>query len=154
MTGWPSGSPQNVPVGPSAPATPETTFQPGSILTSAKSLPMPAFQLFATVPIFANVTRRLLSSTGLTRVTTCITTSLPPATQWPAVPMYCETPSVKMKFIVQPCGAIMQPPAETAVSETPEVDAAGGEVPRQLSTTCCCSVSSILTPSRPAASTR
>src|SRR5688572_22855483 len=115
---------------------------------------MPEFQLFATCPIAASVTRIEPSSTGLTRDATCITTVLPPATQWPAVPMYFETPSVKMKFIVQPCGAIMQPPAETAVSETPEVDAAGGEVPRQLSSTCCCSVSSTSTPSRPAASTR
>src|SRR5918996_5063109 len=138
MTGCPSGSPQKTPVGPSAPPTPDTTGQPGSILTSAKSLPMPAFQLFATCPIAASVTSTVLSSTGLTRVATCITTVLPPWTQWPAVPMYFEVPSVKMKFIVPPCGATMHPPAETAVTETPAVETEGGEVPRQFTSSCCC----------------
>src|SRR5918996_5263365 len=114
MTGCPSGSPQKTPVGPSAPPTPETTGQPGSIFTSAKSRPIPAFQLLATCPIAASVTSIEPSSTGLTRLATCITTVRPPATQWPAVPMYFETPSVKTKFIVQPCGEIMQPPADTA----------------------------------------
>src|SRR5918992_1925614 len=153
MTGCPSGSPQKTPVGPSAPPTPETTGQPGSILTIAKSLPMPAFQLFATCPIAASVTRMVPSSTGLTRDATCITTVLPPWTQWPAVPMKFEVPFVKMKFIVHPCGATMQPPAETACTDTPDVEADGGEVPRQFSSSCCSGESATSTPSRPAAST-
>src|SRR5919108_1647925 len=152
MTGCPRGSPQKTPVGPSAPPTPETTAQLGSILTRAKSLPIPAFQLFATLPMSASVTRSVLGSTGLTRVATCATTLRPPATQWPAVPMYFEAPSVKTKFSVQPWGAIMHPPAETAVAETGEAD--GGEVPRQLTSSCCCGESATWTPSGPAATTR
>ena len=41
------------------------------------------------------------------------------STQWRAVPTYCEEPSVKMKFAVQPAGATMQPPAETPGLCTP-----------------------------------
>src|ERR671923_3099343 len=127
MTGWPTGSPQKTPVGPSAPATPGTTLKPGSIFTSAKSRPIPAFQLFTTEPIAASVTMTL--SVGSTRAPICAMTVLPLPAQWPAVPMYFEVPSVKTKFIVHPWGAIMHPPAETAVSETPDVDTDGGDVP-------------------------
>src|SRR5688500_18922428 len=111
MTGWPTGSPQNTPVGPRAPATPDTTFQPGSILTRAKSLPMPALARFTVLPMAASVTMGS-ESVGSTRVATCITTV--PEAQWPAVPMYFEAPSVKTKFMLQAAGYTMQPPADTA----------------------------------------
>src|ERR687896_413931 len=130
MTGWPTGSPQKTPVGPNAPAIPGTTLKLGSICTSAKSLPMPAFQLFTTEPIAARVTKTV--SVGSTRVATCAITVFPLPAQCPAVPMYDEAPSVKTKFIVQPLGETMQAPALTAVVETPSVPAYGGAVPRQL----------------------
>src|ERR671922_262017 len=84
MTGWPTGSPQKTPVGPRAPATPGTTLKPGSIFTSAKSFPMPLFQLFTVVPIAASVTMTV--SVGSTRVATCAMTVLPFPAQWPAFP--------------------------------------------------------------------
>src|SRR4051812_32082480 len=117
MTGWPTGSPQKTPVGPSAPAIAGTTLNVGAIFTSAKSLPIPLFQLFTTVPIAASVTTT--ESVGSTRVPTCAITLSPLDPQWPAVPMYFDEPSVKTKFMVQASGATMQAPAETAVAETP-----------------------------------
>lgn len=88
----------------------------GSILTSAKSFPIPWFQLDTTEPIAASVTIVLV---GSTRVATCAITVLPFPAQWPAVPMYFDVPSVKTKFIVQPDGETMQVPADTALTETP-----------------------------------
>src|SRR6187455_2825711 len=108
MTGWPTGSPQKTPVGPSAPAIAGTTLKPALIFTSAKSLPIPLFQLFTTVPIAASETTT--ESVGSTRVPTCAITVLPLEPQWPAVPMYLDEPSVKTKFMVQAAGATMQVP--------------------------------------------
>ena len=59
---------------------------------------------------------------GSSRVATCAITVAPFPAQWPAVPMYQDVESLKMKFIVQPDGETMQVPADTAVSETPEVE--------------------------------
>src|SRR5919199_2018024 len=133
MTGWPTGSPQKTPVGPSAPATPGTTAKPGSIFTSAKSFPIPLFQLFTVVPIAASVTRTV--SVGSTRVPIWAMTVLPLPEQWPAVPMYFDVPSVKTKFIVHPLGETMQVPALTAVVETPSVAPDAGRGPRQTGLT-------------------
>src|SRR3954449_8206004 len=116
MTGWPTGSPQNTPVGPRAPAIAGTTLKLGEIFTSAKSLPIPLFQLFTTEPIAASVTTT--ESVGSTRVPICAITVLPLDPQCPAVPMYFDEPLVKTKFMVQPSGATMQVPADTAVAET------------------------------------
>src|SRR4051794_23031838 len=59
-------------------------------------------------------------TTPIVVVSSCIVTSWPMrSTQWRAVPTYCETPSVKMKFAVQPYGATMQPPADTPGDCTP-----------------------------------
>jgi hypothetical protein len=57
----------------------------GSILTSAKSFPMPWFQLATVVPIAASVTMSV--SVGSTRVATSAITRLPFPAQCPAVPM-------------------------------------------------------------------
>src|SRR5919198_5598328 len=130
MTGWPTGSRQRTPVGPSAPAIPDITLKAGSIFTSPKSFPMPWFHDFATVPIFASVTKTV--SVGSTRTAIWAMTVRPPATQWPAVPMYFDVPSVNTKFIVQPLGETMQVPAATAVGDTPSAPTYGGAVAQQL----------------------
>ena len=127
---------------------PGTTLKAGSIFTSAKSLPMPAFQLLATVPIAASVTTVFV---GSTRVAIWAITVLPPCTQWPAVPMYDDRPSVKTKFIVQPFGETMQVPADTALTETPSVPAYGGAVPRQFTSSASSGASGTSTPFGPAA---
>src|ERR671920_2189424 len=92
-------------------STPHLAATAGSILISAQSLPgSPSPEVFfATVP-----------TTAMVVVSTCIVTSCPTrSVQWRAVPTYCEEPSVKMKFAVQPYGATMQPPAETPGFCTP-----------------------------------
>src|SRR5215208_829962 len=91
--------------------TPHSAATAGSILISAQSLPgSPSPEVMCdTVP-----------TTAIVVVSTCIVTSWPRlSTQWRAVPTYCEAPSVKMKFAVQPYGATMQPPAETPGLCTP-----------------------------------
>src|SRR5918995_6476603 len=91
--------------------TPHSAATAGSILISAQSLagsPSPDV-MWETVP-----------TTAIVVVSTCIVTSWPRlSTQWRAVPTYCEAPSVKMKFAVQPYGATMQPPADTPGAWTP-----------------------------------
>ena len=59
-------------------------MNPAFIFTSAKSFPMPWFQLFTTEPIAASVT---IVFVGSTRVATCAITVLLFPAQWPAVPM-------------------------------------------------------------------
>src|SRR5215210_5161709 len=91
--------------------TPHLAATAGSILISAQSLPgSPSPEvILAVVP-----------TTPIVVVSSCIVTSCPTrAVQWRAVPTYCEEPSVKMKFAVQPYGATMQPPAETPGLCTP-----------------------------------
>src|SRR4051794_22681419 len=85
--------------------TPHLAATAGSILISAQSLPgSPSPEvILATVP-----------TTAIVVVSTCMATSCPTlSVQWPAVPTYCDVPSVKMKLAVQPYGATMQPAAET-----------------------------------------
>src|SRR3954452_5196126 len=91
--------------------TPHLAATAGSILMSEKSLPgSPSPEvILLTVATEASVVG-----------STCITTSCPTrSTQWRAVPMYFEVPSVKMKFAVQPYGATMHAPAWTPVGATP-----------------------------------
>src|SRR6476620_10749983 len=91
--------------------TPHLAATAGSILISAQSLPgTPSPEvILATVP-----------TTAIVVESTCIETSWPMrSVQWRAVPTYCEEPSVKMKFAVQPYGATMQPAAETPAVCTP-----------------------------------
>src|SRR5215210_6336621 len=71
--------------------------------------------------------------------------------------MYFESPSVKTKFIVQPCGDTMHVPAATAVNDAPSAPAYGAAVPRQLGSSAAsslCLPSSTSTPCVPAASIR
>jgi hypothetical protein len=65
--------------GPEEARTPGTTLKPALILTSARSFPIPWFQLLETDPIAASVA--ITVSVGSTRVATCAITVLPPATQ-------------------------------------------------------------------------
>src|SRR5215210_2891470 len=91
--------------------TPHLASTAGSILIRAQSSPgSPSPDVMCdTVPTTASVA-----------VSTCIVTGWPVrSTQWRAVPMYFEVPSVKMKFAVQPYGATMQPAAETPGDATP-----------------------------------
>src|SRR3954452_20568350 len=92
-------------------STPHRDAAAGSMRTSAQSWPgSPCPEVMCeTVPTVAIV-----------EVSTCITTGWPMlSTQWRAVPMYCDVPSVKMKFAVQPYGETMQPAAEMPGDCTP-----------------------------------